>query len=414
MPFIGKDWRSPGEQWVKTDEGSWERLKILCFNSCHQSGFHSCGESSGESDSDNESSGSNDEARNNLDQCLNVSSFANTTTADNVGERNSRVIQWQPPYCHITLKSTKEVAGYNTISEAFYKLDFCNAIRDIRRFNYICKLLHLLITQNLTSLSGCATKVLFTLLERVAWQVASNQQNIHVLHTLLYDLKKIMRKYYCWGRPLGSTTLWKQHLRTIEKICQMANTIEIKEPENDGSKKLTDLPEELIREILLRLSDYKDLINSGQAYEVMHSLLDEQHIWRQLCKYHFSKLQVKQATPAYTKADGTVDWEQMFHNLRRKFGLKEEYADCLFLCRHCRCLFWKSFGHPCIINQENNPPNVKSPSPTNDNAHVNRNNIINNQGEPQGEQGGQQKYLDLSVPEHVPVPPQAFLKFFSL
>lgn len=29
MPFIGKDWRSPGEAWVKTDEGSWEKLKIL-------------------------------------------------------------------------------------------------------------------------------------------------------------------------------------------------------------------------------------------------------------------------------------------------------------------------------------------------------------------------------------------------
>jgi hypothetical protein len=59
--------------------------------------------------------------------------------------------------------------------------------------------------------------------------VASNQQNIHILHTLLYDLKKIMRKYYCWGRPLGSTRLWEQHLRTMERICQMANRIEIKQ-----------------------------------------------------------------------------------------------------------------------------------------------------------------------------------------
>lgn len=82
----------------------------------------------------------------------------------------SMYTEWQAPYCPITLKSTKEVAGFNTISEAFYRLDFCNAIQDIRRFNYICKLLHLLITQNLTSLSGCATKVLFTLLEQVAWQ----------------------------------------------------------------------------------------------------------------------------------------------------------------------------------------------------------------------------------------------------
>lgn len=74
------------------------------------------------------------------------------------------------PYCRITLNPTKEVAGSNIISDAFYKLDFCNAIRDIRRFAYVSKLLHLLITQNLTSLSGNATKALFWMLEEIAKQ----------------------------------------------------------------------------------------------------------------------------------------------------------------------------------------------------------------------------------------------------
>ena len=250
-----------------------------------------------------------------------------------------------PPHCQITLKSTKEVAGYNTISEAFHRLDFTSAISDIRRFNYVTKLLHLLINQNLTTLSGCATKVLFSMLQQLAWQgnchffhyclfrksiilfpslgfllqfnfflslsvsfnylrclsftsfssfpklgvfffvlfpcksceslilmkcssfclqvklvmrepisnlflsshtslletgivvsclannaaVASNQQNVHVLHTLLDDLKKMINNYYCWGRPLGSTQLWEQHLQTLEKICQKAASIEIKQ-----------------------------------------------------------------------------------------------------------------------------------------------------------------------------------------
>ncbi|CAG2120056.1 unnamed protein product, partial [Medioppia subpectinata] len=116
--------------------------------------------------------------------------------------------------------------------------------------------------------------------------VASNQQNIHILHTLLYDLKKIMKKYYCWGH---------------------------------GSKRLTDLPEELIREILLRLTDYKDLMNSGEAYNIMQSLLDEQHIWRQLCKYHYSRAQLRWLFANTTNTctpDGKVDWEQVFHQLR--------------------------------------------------------------------------------------------------
>lgn len=27
MPFLGQDWRSPGDQWVRTSEG-WERLRL--------------------------------------------------------------------------------------------------------------------------------------------------------------------------------------------------------------------------------------------------------------------------------------------------------------------------------------------------------------------------------------------------
>lgn len=135
-----------------------------------RSGFHSSGDSSGDSDSENESNGSSDGSRMDLESCLSSSPPNSTDTSFSTINREDSLLNWQPPYCHITLKSTKEVAGFNTISEAFYRLDFCNAIRDIRRFNYICKLLHLLITQNLTSLSGAATKVLFNLLEQVAWQ----------------------------------------------------------------------------------------------------------------------------------------------------------------------------------------------------------------------------------------------------
>jgi len=115
---------------------------------------------------------------------------------------------------------------YNTISEAFYRLDFYNAIHDIRRFNYICKLLHLLVTENLTSLSGCATKVLFAMLEQVAWEVNSNKRNIHVIKNLLNELKDSIEKYYCWGRPIGSSLLWQQHFDTIDRISRIVDDIE--------------------------------------------------------------------------------------------------------------------------------------------------------------------------------------------
>jgi F-box protein 25/32 len=64
--------------------------------------------------------------------------------------------------------------------------------------------------------------------------------------------------------------------------------------------------------------------------------------------------------------------------------LREDYAEILHLCRNCRCLFWKTYGHPCIVDHQQQT-DKKSDEPSCD-------------------------------PEafYVPVPPQAFLKFFSL
>lgn len=70
------------------------------------------------------------------------------------------------------------------------------------------------------------------------------------------------------------------------------------------------------------------------------------------------------------------------NNFCRAFGLREEYAEIIQLCRNCRCLFWKSIGHPCIADKD---PNFM------------------------------EKLQDVDKSSlHVPIPPQAFLTFFSL
>ena len=33
MPFIGRDWRADGEQWTRTEIGSWERPRRLSLSS---------------------------------------------------------------------------------------------------------------------------------------------------------------------------------------------------------------------------------------------------------------------------------------------------------------------------------------------------------------------------------------------
>lgn len=51
------------------------------------------------------------------------------------------------------------------------RLDFVSAVRDVRRFHYICALLRLLVTnRGLTGLPGGAQRLLLTMLEEVATQ----------------------------------------------------------------------------------------------------------------------------------------------------------------------------------------------------------------------------------------------------
>lgn len=72
----------------------------------------------------------------------------------------------------------------------------------------------------------------------------------------------------------------------------------------------------------------------------------------------------------------------MYYYYFRCYGLREEYAEMIQLCRNCRCLFWHSIGHPCIADTD---PNFMEKLEAVDKSSL-----------------------------YVPIPPQAFLKFFSL
>lgn len=377
MPFISKDWRSPGEEWVKTDEG-WEKKKILeCDRRLQNEIIQRCSERIDEA---NEINSWIDEVVEQNKE--NVDTSNDEETLDSLENRNNKITDVAgtlQPHCHITIKCTREIAGFNRLSDAFKRLDFRSAVHDGRRFNYIIKLLDILITHKLSTLSGCAQKVLFNILEDVAYQVSISQQNIHMLNNLLRQLK-IMIDCACWGKPLGSTQLWENHLVTINRILSIANRIQIREPGDDQYPKFENLPEECVREILLRLTDHKDLESSSKAYSVMSRVVDEQRIWRELTQFHFTQQQINFILN--TMSTPVQDWQPVYHRLRKAFGLREEYAEVIQLCRNCRCLFWKSIGHPCIADKD----------PT-----------------------FQEKLEDVDKTSlHVPIPPQAFLRFFSL
>jgi hypothetical protein len=45
---------------------------------------------------------------------------------------NNRLDRRTQPYCPITLKNTREVAGFNELAEAMLRLDMIQAVKDIR------------------------------------------------------------------------------------------------------------------------------------------------------------------------------------------------------------------------------------------------------------------------------------------
>lgn len=359
MPFISKDWRSPGEVWVKTDDG-WEKLKVL---ECRKRQRYN-------SDCTNNSSSEN------LD--------AEAWNADSSDEDSSI-----PPHCHIIVKCTREIAGFNGLGEAVRRLDFRSCVRDRRRFQYVCTLLKLLIaSKGITNLPGGAQRLLLQMIEDVADHVSDSQQNLNVLRGLVNQLQDLLNQenQKCWGKPLGSQTLWRGNVQTIQRIQAIANKIIINEPGPEIRTKLHDLPDECIREIILRITDYKDLESSSGAWSLMAALVSEQRVWRELANFHFTDVQIENVLKAkeISSHKEIKDWQKIYHDLRKTYGVHEnfQYTEILSLCRFCRCLFWPSAGHPCIADQ---CPDFRA------------------------------RLIEAGGPiDSQPVPPAQFLKFFSL
>jgi F-box protein 25/32 len=62
---------------------------------------------------------------------------------------------------------------------------------------------------------------------------------------------------------------------------------------------VNSLPEECIREILLRLSDASDVEMAGRACATMNTIAREKRVWRELVQTHFSKQQVSICSSKY-------------------------------------------------------------------------------------------------------------------
>lgn len=153
------------------------------------------------------------------------------------------------------------------------------------------------------------------MLEEVASHAIVNQHNPRGLKRLLTKLRQLYaaKRSACWGGPLGSQLLWHQHTIKIEKILSAASNMQVGEPSPQTQPQLLQLPEECIREIILRLSDHHDLLSSAEACEQMANIVEEQRVWRELTKFHFKPGQINLVLPK----DGKPNWKTVYHSLKR-------------------------------------------------------------------------------------------------
>ncbi|XP_061529924.1 F-box only protein 32 isoform X3 [Phycodurus eques] len=256
--------------------------------------------------------------------------------------------------------STKERHGYCTLGEAFNRLDFCSAIKDTRRFNYVVRLLELIAKSQLPSLSGVAQKNYMNILERVVQKVS--------------DRSLIARQNSCRSarRPAGRASHQRaasdalslavrsgsghgqvcaggeyQHMGAPHGQYPAMAAAAKQHPYQQGMT-LMELPASLQLNIMQRLSDGRDLVCLGQVCPELGGLAEDRLLWKRLCQYHFTDRQIRKRLMVSDK--GHLEWKKMYFKLSRCYPRREQYSDTLHFCSHCHILFWKDTNHPCTAN----------------------------------------------------------------
>ncbi|XP_037607237.1 F-box only protein 25 isoform X1 [Sebastes umbrosus] len=341
MPFLGKDWRSPGWSWRKTEHG-WKR--IIYYE--HEL-------------EDNREIELKELCSDNKDNLFagDVCELATTKRKKDLDNNNTKSqFVFEDKWIYVQKGSTKELHGYCTLGEALNRLDFSSAIQDLRRFNYVAKLFQLIARSELRSLSGAAQKNYFNILEKIVRKVLDDHYNPRLVKDLLKDLSMTLHGLTIHaGRCVlvGNINTWLCRLEIIHKWKQQVNNLQIPKQMCNGLS-LNDLPLHMQNKILCKLSDACDIINLGQATPTMHSLSEDRILWKKLCHFHFSDKQF--CTNLVLSKSDNVDWKLMYFTLKKHYPMREQYGDTLHFCKHCHILFWmdrhlalliKDCGHPC-------------------------------------------------------------------
>eukprot|EP00795_Rhopilema_esculentum_P007619 gene7619-13431_t len=166
MPYVGDDWRSPGEIWLKTSDG-WRTCRTITIRSR-----------------------SMDQENQNIEDSSLDGKKSNAVATKSGG------FLWQtkapyiilpgcpkrgPSFYFVSKRTSRPNGNYSTVEEAFQALEFSRAVRDQRKFRYVCKLLELLIqNQHLSPEYGTAQKQVQATVAEIVNHVLDTECNVHV------------------------------------------------------------------------------------------------------------------------------------------------------------------------------------------------------------------------------------------
>lgn len=317
MPYLGRDWRSPGDQWVRTKEG-WEKLKLWRVKVLENLNSH-C-----------------------LARILRMALEEWDSCYDGLHNVHR-------PYIRFIRATSREQKILTSISEAFIHLDMSTAGKDVRRFNYVNKLLKLLLCDKMAFLSGAAQKHIFAIMEDMVNDVIRSQNNVTEMRRLVNFAAWALNEHST--DHIGSSHLWNSHYQSVNRMATKLRKFKLKERKDDGKLTFTDLPEECKRLIINAIPDHTDIIHLGQTNITNHHIANEQLLWKQMCFYHFNKRQIWNFLNQ-NEDESQTDWKYIYKRCYLRYGKKDVYADVLAICRHCNNIFWESLGHPCVSEQQ--------------------------------------------------------------
>ncbi|XP_058469865.1 F-box only protein 25 isoform X1 [Solea solea] len=350
MPFLGKDWRSPGLSWTKTEHG-WTRTDL-------------CGHKLQDNNRVVKSSQVNPNrlCSGNQENVLveDVCELATTKRKKEFHNNNTKSqFVYSDKWIYVLKGYSKERPGYCTLGEALNRLDFSVAIQDLRRFDYVAKLFQLIARSKLSSLSGAAQKNYFNILEKIVRKVLDDHYNPRLVRELLQDLSLTLQDLNILVGQcvlVGNVNIWCDRIETIQNWQQQLNNLQVPEKLYTGIS-FDDLPLHMQNKIFFNLSNACDIVSLGKASSSLLSLSENPILWKELCHFHFSDKEFCRNL-VLTKADN-LDWKLMYFTLKKYYPMREQYGDTLHFCKHCHVLFWKDHhlavllkdsGHPCTVN----------------------------------------------------------------